>query len=57
MMGNTIKDLIKNDQENEYIFLTRQMCNLLNRQQVLNYFENNKFDYIIYLAATSWRII
>lgn len=27
MMGRTINDLIKNDQENEYFFLTRQICN------------------------------
>lgn len=51
MMGRTINDLIKDDKSNDYVFLTRQMCNLLNRQQVLNYFENNKFDYIIHLAA------
>ena len=51
MMGRTLYDLIENDQDNDYVFLSRQMCNLLNRQQVLNYFENNNFDYIIHLAA------
>lgn len=51
MVGRTIYDLVRNDQDNDYIFLSRQMCNLLNRQQVLNYFENNNFDYIIHLAA------
>ena len=57
MMGRTIKDIVNNidykkdNTENEFIFLSRQDCDLVNREEVLNYFINKDYDYIIHLAA------
>ena len=53
MMGRTIHSLVNNNSENanDYVFLSRKDCDLTDRQNVLNYFKENKFDYIIHLAA------
>ena len=57
MMGQTIKDIVTNidykgdNTEKEFIFLSRKDCDLVNREEVLNYFIDKDYDYIIHLAA------
>lgn len=51
LVGNSIKKLVNNYNSHEFVFLKRDECELTNRENVLKYFENNKFDYIIHLAA------
>ena len=57
MMGQTIRDIANNidykgdNTDKEFIFLSRNNCNLAIREEVLNYFINKDYDYIIHLAA------
>ena len=61
MVGRTIKDLVDccnnilydvcGNCTNEFVFATRNICDLEDRDATLHYFQENKFDYIIHLAA------
>ena len=56
MVGNCIKDIIKDFKEHNFTFLNRSLNNdfsldLTNRELVLDFFSKNEFDYIIHLAA------
>jgi GDP-L-fucose synthase len=61
MMGRTIKELVNCDVcgnvanvanvANVFVFATRAMCDLEDRDATLLYFQENKFDHIIHLAA------
>jgi len=56
MMGKSIQEIVSNYNDHEFVFLNRSLNNensvdLTDRSCVLNYFEKNKFDYIIHLAA------
>ena len=59
MVGKNIEDLILNDREyfsHSFVFLNRSKKNkfsldLTNRNDVIRFFKNNSFDYIIHLAA------
>jgi GDP-L-fucose synthase len=54
MVGNCIKTEINKDLNSnriQYEFLSSKDVDLSNREAVLNYFKNKKYDYIIHLAA------
>jgi len=52
LVGSALKDISQNFSKNyKFIFLNSKMCNLLDYNQTLNFFIENKPDYIIHLAA------
>lgn len=56
MIGQSIKDLVPNYVDHEFVFLNRSLnneysVNLLDRLAVLDFFSKQHFDYIIHLAA------
>ena len=53
LVGNSIKAIVYQYPQHEFIFITRDMCELSSLPQVISFFSRpeNKFDYIIHLAA------
>ena len=53
LVGNSIKAIVYQYPQHEFIFLTRDMCELSSLPLVISFFSRpeNKFDYIIHLAA------
>jgi len=51
MVGNCIKDIVYLYPNHQFTFTNRNHMELTNYLSVLQYFESNKFDYIIHLAA------
>jgi len=52
MVGRCINDIVNNEYNNKnFTFIGSKDCDLTDRKEVLKYFNNNKFDYIIHLAA------
>jgi len=53
LVGSSIKNIIKNYSEHEFVFLTRNDCELTSLMHVISFFSKpeNRFDYIIHLAA------
>ncbi len=51
MIGCCIKDIINIYPTCKFTFLTRKIVDLTKEKDVLEYFQNNRFDYIIHLAA------
>jgi GDP-L-fucose synthase len=50
LVGSAIKS-IQNNYQYEFIFLSSSECNLLDWNQTIQYFEQNRPDYVIHLAA------
>ena len=50
MCGNYIKDSSGNT-KHEFVFATREMCDLSNKEDTDAFFKNGNFDFIIHLAA------
>lgn len=48
-VGNALKSICKD--ENNWIFIERQDCDLLNRYQTINFIKDTKPDYIVHLAS------
>ena len=53
LVGNSIKAIVDQYPQHEFVFLTRDMCELSSLSLVISFFSQpeNKFDYIIHLAA------
>lgn len=54
MVGNNIKELIQNTtdyESNEFFFLSSLDVNLTERENVISFFKDKNYDYIIHLAA------
>jgi GDP-L-fucose synthase len=51
MMGRTMYHITKNIVEYDFVFLSRDECDLRNRLDVMEYFQKNKFDYVVHFAA------
>ena len=51
MMGRTMYHITKNIVEYDFVFLSRDECDLRNRLDVIKYFQKNKFDYVVHFAA------
>lgn len=51
MIGNCIKDIVNVYPTCNFTFLNRKIVDLTKEKDVLSYFKNNQFNYIIHLAA------
>ena len=51
LVGYGLKQIISNDNPNEFIFLSSKDCDLTNLEQTQKMFQNIKPDYVIHLAA------
>ena len=51
MVGKCIQNLVTKYPNNKFRFLSSKDCDLRDRSQVLEFFSNNTFNYIIHLAA------
>ena len=53
LVGHSIKAIVDQYPQHEFVFLTRTDCELSSRMSVLTFFSSgdNRFDYIIHLAA------
>jgi len=51
MVGRCINDITSQYPDHKFFFLNSSICNLTNRENTIEFFTNNKFDYIIHLAA------
>lgn len=48
-VGTALKTLCKN--ENDWVFIGKKDCDLINREQTINLFKNINADYIVHLAS------
>ena len=59
VLGSAFKDLLRTSNNSDYIddldyvFIGSKDCDLVNKGEVYNFFEENKFTYVIHLAAIS----
>tara|TARA_Y100000389_G_scaffold38883_1_gene33271 strand:+ start:21379 stop:22323 length:945 start_codon:yes stop_codon:yes gene_type:complete len=51
MVGRCIQDIIHQYPQHKFTFLSSKDCNLIQRNDVLNFFSKHSFNYIIHLAA------
>ena len=51
MVGQNIKDLVTNNSNDDYVFLSSKDCDLRNKYETQCYFQDKNFDAVIHLAA------
>ena len=59
VLGSAFKDLLKSQNNSDfindidYVFVGSKDCDLVNKDSVYKFFDENKFSYVIHLAAIS----